>query len=105
MRFGAPPDDGRVYTTDSPVGPALLIPSTEPSNESTWSLLLPLAVPVSRSRGVRLAMSNRYSSPWLFHSRDLPSRVQLGAWIELGEVATTVRSPFSRERISTLLPM
>jgi len=34
-----------------------------PSNESTWSLLFDVAVPVSIGAGVRVARSNRYSLP------------------------------------------
>ncbi len=76
-----------------------------PSNENTWSLLLRVARPVFSSATARLARSSVQSFPLPLKTSDLPSSVQFGAWIEIGDVCTTVRAPVATSITSRLLPM
>ena len=108
-RFGSPPVAGSTQTTERLPSAgswlALLIPIIVPSNDSTWSLLLRVTDPVLNSATALVAKSNVHSLPLPLKISVLPSLVQFGAWIEIGDVCSTVRCPVARSITSRLLPM
>ena len=70
-----------------------------------------MVVVVARDRAVfssataLVARSNVHSLPLPLKISVLPSSVQFGAWIEIGDVWMTVRAPVATSITSRLLPM
>ena len=81
------------------------MPSIVPSNDNTWSLLLRMTAPVFISVDRLRREVERHSLPLPLKISVLPSLVQFGAWIEIGDVCSTVRCPVAMSSTSRLLPM